>query len=136
VSRRRSCTAKIQLSFGRRPIGIGKTEISAYNSKPKYFAQNSNATSMSDDKHVSSSYRLAQCVSLALRPPRTIPLLPANSAGLDTGVKVTSDDKSNVFIEIESNDISSLRAIINSYLGLADASYKCITQGDENQTSY
>jgi tRNA threonylcarbamoyladenosine modification (KEOPS) complex Pcc1 subunit len=34
---------------------------------------------------------------------------------------------SKVIYKIETDDIASLRASINSYLRLADASYKCLT---------
>jgi tRNA threonylcarbamoyladenosine modification (KEOPS) complex Pcc1 subunit len=129
VSRHKSCTAKIQLSFGRKQTELGK-EVSALNSKSKCFTHNSRARSINDYKNGSAPDRVAECVSVALRPPRTISLTSVDSADLGIEVRVTSDDKSNVFIDIESNDISSLRAIINSYLRLADASYRCITQGD------
>jgi tRNA threonylcarbamoyladenosine modification (KEOPS) complex Pcc1 subunit len=34
---------------------------------------------------------------------------------------------SDIVFTIETNDIASLRASVNSYIRLADASYKCIT---------
>ena len=130
MSRHKSCTAKIQLSFGRKQTELGRKEVSALNSKSKCFTHNSSARSINDYENGSAPDRVAECVGVALRPSRTISLTSANSADLGIEVRVTSDDKSNVFIDIESNDISSLRAIINSYLTLADASYRCITQGD------
>lgn len=42
------------------------------------------------------------------------------------GTAEISLKNSDVIFTIETNDISSLRASINSYLRLADASYKCI----------
>jgi tRNA threonylcarbamoyladenosine modification (KEOPS) complex Pcc1 subunit len=36
-------------------------------------------------------------------------------------------ENSDIFFRIETDDIASLRASINSYLRLADASYRCIT---------
>ncbi|MGC2386922.1 MAG: KEOPS complex subunit Pcc1, partial [Nitrososphaeraceae archaeon] len=53
-----------------------------------------------------------------------------NPSNIDVNTRVSYDDHSNVYIEIESYNISSLRASINSYLRLADASYKCIVEGD------
>jgi tRNA threonylcarbamoyladenosine modification (KEOPS) complex Pcc1 subunit len=36
-------------------------------------------------------------------------------------------ERSTVIFKIDTSDIASLRASINSYLRLADASYKCLT---------
>jgi tRNA threonylcarbamoyladenosine modification (KEOPS) complex Pcc1 subunit len=49
---------------------------------------------------------------------------------LDANTKVSYDDMSNVYIEIETDDIQSLRACLNSYLRLADVSYRCIADGN------
>jgi tRNA threonylcarbamoyladenosine modification (KEOPS) complex Pcc1 subunit len=74
-----------------------------------------------------------------LKPPMTFSssctpssslTLRVNPSNLDNNTKVSYDDNSNVFIEIESDDIPSLRASINSYLGLAHASYRCIAEGN------
>ena len=54
-------------------------------------------------------------------------LNPDTKFSSDSGLRARiSVDISNVFIEIETNDIPSLRAAINSYLRLANASYRCI----------
>ena len=107
MSRPKSCTAKIQLSFGEKGTKLKKKSI-------------------------------VQSISIALKPPMTFcsssgaplssPTLIANPSNLDINTKVSCDHNSNVFIEIESDDIPSLRAGINSYLLLADASYRCIAE--------
>jgi hypothetical protein len=109
MSRPKRCTAKIQLSFGEKGTKLKRKGI-------------------------------VQSISIALKPPMTFssysgtplssPTLRANPSNLDINTKVSCDDKSNVFIEIASDDIPSLRATINSYLRLADASYRCIAEGN------
>jgi tRNA threonylcarbamoyladenosine modification (KEOPS) complex Pcc1 subunit len=56
-------------------------------------------------------------------------------SALNPDIKISSDSGaktkisvhvSNLVIEIETDDIPSLRAIVNSYLRLVNASYKCI----------
>ena len=112
MSKPKNCTAKIRLSFQKKGIGLKKTDIG----------------SGDNVKNRSSSYRISQSVSVALKPLRTLSSSLADPSGFDANVRVSSDEKSNVFIEIESDDIPSLRASINSYLQLADASCKCITE--------
>jgi tRNA threonylcarbamoyladenosine modification (KEOPS) complex Pcc1 subunit len=112
VSKPKSCTAKIQLSFEKKGTGLKKTDIG----------------SVDKVKNRSSPYSIAQSVSVALKPPRTLSSSSEDPSDFDANVRVSSDEKSNVFIEIESDDIPSLRASINSYLQLADASCKCITE--------
>jgi hypothetical protein len=133
VSKPKSCTVRIRLSFEIKGVGIGRTNDSALpKSKSKHFEPGSGSISINDDKNGSVSYRIAQCVCLALKPSRTLSLQPAIPSNLDPNIIVRSDGKTNVFIEIESDDIPSLRASINSYLRLADASYKCIIEGSAN----
>ena len=43
------------------------------------------------------------------------------------GTASISLKKSAIIFTIKTNDIASLRASVNSYLRLADASYKCVT---------
>jgi hypothetical protein len=130
VSKPKSCTARIRLSFEKKGVGLGRINDSALpKSKSKNFESGSESISIIDDKNGSISYRIAQCVCLALKPPRTLPLQPTIPSNLDPNVRVHSDGKSNVFIEIKSDDIPFLRASINSYLRLANASYKCIIEG-------
>ena len=130
MSKPKSCTARIRLSFEKKGVGLGRTNDSALpKSKSKHFESGSESISFNDDKNGSISDRIAKCVCVALEPPRTLSLHPTIPSNLDPNVRVRSDGKSNVFIEIESDDIPSLRASINSYLRLADASYKCIVEG-------
>ncbi|MGI8832144.1 MAG: KEOPS complex subunit Pcc1 [Nitrososphaeraceae archaeon] len=89
-----------------------------------------------DNSFYSSPNRIAHSVALALKPLKTSspPSLYSTSAdpsNFEANTQITYDGKSNVFIEIESDDISSLRASINSYLRLADASYKCIQSSQD-----
>jgi tRNA threonylcarbamoyladenosine modification (KEOPS) complex Pcc1 subunit len=111
VSKPKNCIAKIRLSFEKKGTGPKKTDIG----------------SADNVKNRSSSYSIAQSVSVALKPMR-LSSSSADPLDFDANVRVSSDEKSNVFIEIESDDIPSLRASINSYLRLADASCKCITE--------
>ncbi|HEU4823056.1 MAG TPA: KEOPS complex subunit Pcc1 [Nitrososphaeraceae archaeon] len=109
MSKPKSCTAKIQISFWKKETKLKRKGI-------------------------------VQSISIALQPPMTFspsasahlssPTSRANPSNLDINTKVSCDDNSNVFIEIESDDIPSLRAGINSYLRLADASYRCIAEGN------
>ena len=112
MSKPKNCTAKIRLSFKKKGTGLKKTDIG----------------SADKVKNRSSPYSVAQSVSVALKPLRTFSSSSADPSDFDANVRVSSDEKSNVFIEIESDDIPSLRASINSYLQLADASCKCITE--------
>jgi tRNA threonylcarbamoyladenosine modification (KEOPS) complex Pcc1 subunit len=133
VSKPKSCTVRIRLSFEIKGVGIGRTNDSALpKSKSKHYELGSESIFINEDKGGSISDRIAQCVCLALKPPRTLSLQLTIPSNLDPNVRVRSDGKSNVFIEIKSDDIPSLRASINSYLRLADASYKCIIEGSAN----
>lgn len=133
MSKPKSCTVRIRLSFEIKGVGIGRTNDSALpKSKSKHYESGSESISINEDKGGSISDRIAQCVCLALKPPRTLSLQLTIPSNLDPNVRVRSDGKSNVFIEIKSDDIPSLRASINSYLRLADASYKCIIEGSAN----
>ena len=130
MSKPKSCTARIRLSFEIKGVGLGRTNDSALpKSKSKHYESGSEFISINEDKNSSISDRIAQCVCLALKPPMTVSLQPTIPSNLDPNVRVRSDGKSNVFIEIKSDDIPSLRASINSYLRLANASYKCIIEG-------
>ena len=71
------------------------------------------------NKPVSIRSSIAKCICSALKPDTKL------SSCSKEKVKISSD-VSNVFIEIESNSIPSLRATINSYLRLINTSYKCI----------
>ncbi len=64
--------------------------------------------------------RAADSIRSALAPD--LPRLPK-----DEGRATISLQNSDVIFKIETDDIASLRASINSYLRLADASYRCIT---------
>ena len=66
------------------------------------------------------SRRVAASIRNALAPD--LKRLPKTEGRAEISLK-----NSDVIFTIETGDISSLRASINSYLRLADASYKCIT---------
>ena len=71
------------------------------------------------NKPVSIRSSIAKSICYALKPDTKL------SSCSKEKVKISSD-VSNVFIEIESDNIPSLRATINSYLRLINTSYKCI----------
>jgi tRNA threonylcarbamoyladenosine modification (KEOPS) complex Pcc1 subunit len=66
------------------------------------------------------SSRIAASIRHALAPD--LRLMPATDCIPEISIK-----SSKVIYKIETSDIASLRASINSYLRLADASYKCLT---------
>jgi tRNA threonylcarbamoyladenosine modification (KEOPS) complex Pcc1 subunit len=149
VLKARNCVASIQLSFGKK----GRKLIRKRNSG----SPNSNFVS---SKLCFHGHKLEQDISdahfvrsmyMAIKPPITYSpqssfppsprasftspslhteTIPSNPSNIDVNTRVSYDDCSNVYIEIESYNISSLRASINSYLRLADASYRCIVDGD------
>lgn len=141
MSRRKSCTARIQLFFGKQGTKL-KRKGGSESPKPKsgqYKSFENNTLWNSEPKYS----RIAQSVGVALKPPWTLsfsyspPSLSLSRSSferathnLDANIKVSYDDNSNVYIEIESDDIPTLRASINSYLRLADASYRCIAEGN------
>jgi tRNA threonylcarbamoyladenosine modification (KEOPS) complex Pcc1 subunit len=66
------------------------------------------------------SGRMAASICHALAPD--LRLMPASDCIPEISIK-----SSKVIYKIETSDIASLRASVNSYLRLADASYKCLT---------
>jgi tRNA threonylcarbamoyladenosine modification (KEOPS) complex Pcc1 subunit len=66
------------------------------------------------------SKRVAAGIYQALAPD--LRLMSSTSSGVEIFLK-----NSQLIFEIETSDIASMRASINSYLRLADASYKCLT---------
>lgn len=66
------------------------------------------------------SKRAAAAICDALAPD--LKRLPKNEGRAEISLK-----NSAVIFTIETGDIASLRASVNSYLRLADASYRCIT---------
>jgi tRNA threonylcarbamoyladenosine modification (KEOPS) complex Pcc1 subunit len=66
------------------------------------------------------SKRIAAAVRDALAPD--LRLMPTLNRRAEISLK-----NADVIFKIETSDIASLRASINSYLRLADASYKCLT---------
>jgi tRNA threonylcarbamoyladenosine modification (KEOPS) complex Pcc1 subunit len=66
------------------------------------------------------SNRIAASICQALAPD--LRLMPTTDCIPEISLK-----SSKVIFKIETSDIASLRASINSYLRLADASYKCLT---------
>ena len=142
--RPRNCAASIQLSFGKKETRLKRMRGSRspnskiIHSKP-YFEGNTLGQSKSSLVH------FAKSMCMAIKPPITYSPYPSHSSSsspipssppsgatpnIDVNTRVSYDDHSNVHIEIESYNISSLRASINSYLRLADASYKCIVEGE------
>jgi tRNA threonylcarbamoyladenosine modification (KEOPS) complex Pcc1 subunit len=71
-------------------------------------------------KVTTTSKRVAGGICHALAPD--LRLLPSTGCRAEISLK-----NSEVVFKIETKDIASLRASINSYLRLADASYKCLT---------
>src|ERR671925_171873 len=61
-----------------------------------------------------------KCNCKALTPDIRLP--PSSDARAEIFLK-----NSEVIFKIETNDIASMRATMNSYLRLADASYKCLS---------
>ncbi len=66
------------------------------------------------------SNRIAASIYHALAPD--LVTMPSSDSRTNLSLKET-----HVIIDIESSDIASLRASLNSFLRLADASYKCLT---------
>jgi tRNA threonylcarbamoyladenosine modification (KEOPS) complex Pcc1 subunit len=66
------------------------------------------------------SKRIAASIYHALTPD--VPMMPASDNRTSFSLKET-----HIVFKIETSDIASLRANVNSYLRLADASYKCLT---------
>lgn len=66
------------------------------------------------------SSRIAASICHALAPD--LRLMPTSDCVPEISIK-----RSKVIYKIETSDIASLRASVNSYLRLADASYKCLT---------
>jgi len=66
------------------------------------------------------SRRAAASIRHALAPD--LKRLPKTEGRAEISLK-----NSDVIFTVETGDIASLRASINSYIRLADASYKCIT---------
>ena len=66
------------------------------------------------------SKRIAAAVRDALAPD--LRLMPTRNRRAEISLK-----NADVVFKIETSDIASLRASINSYLRLADSSYKCLT---------
>ena len=73
------------------------------------------------NKSIATQNYIAKCICSALKPDTK------RLSDSSEKIKISSD-ASNVFIEIEADNIPSLRANINSYLRLIDTSYKCITK--------
>ena len=143
--RPRNCAASIQLSFGKKETRLKRMRGSkSPNSKIIHSKSYFDGNTLGQSK--SSLVHFAKSMCMAIKPPITYSPYPSHSSSsspipssdssgvnpsnIDVNTRVSYDDHSNVYIEIESYNISSLRASINSYLRLADASYKCIVEGD------
>jgi tRNA threonylcarbamoyladenosine modification (KEOPS) complex Pcc1 subunit len=98
----KSCRADVR-------IRIGKTEEPGANK----------GLSASEYKHTSA---VLASIYAALKPDVGA---KGKLAEPGTKAKISLEQKTMIF-NIRSNDIATLRASLNSYLRLADASYKCI----------
>ncbi|HEX2170298.1 MAG TPA: KEOPS complex subunit Pcc1 [Nitrososphaera sp.] len=70
-----------------------------------------------------TSERIAAGIYHALAPD--LCMMPASSSTTSTTTTLSLKETHVVF-QIETRDIASLRANVNSYLRLADTSYKCL----------
>jgi tRNA threonylcarbamoyladenosine modification (KEOPS) complex Pcc1 subunit len=68
---------------------------------------------------ISKSTLIAKSIHSALDPE----IRHSYDSGVVTRISISVPD---LLIEVESDDVPKLRAIINSYLRLANAAYKCI----------
>lgn len=143
--RPRNCAASIQLSFGKKETRL-KRKRGSRSPNSKFILSKSNFDGNTLGQSKSSLVHFAKSMCMAIKPPITYSPYPSHSSSsspvpsshssgvnpsnIDVNTRVSYDDHSNVYIEIESYNISSLRASINSYLRLADASYKCIVEGE------
>ena len=93
-------------------LQLGRTMSTSKNCKAKIQISFKTSTSKSN--------LIVKSIYSALNPD----IKSSPDPGVKTGACVYN---SNLHIEIETNDVPSLRAIINSYLRLANASYKSIT---------
>ena len=146
----RNCVASIQLSFGKKGRKL-KRKRNSGSLNSDFISSKLCSDGHKLEQSVSSDAHFVRSIYMAIKPPLTYSppyssrpssrpsftsLVPhstppgANPSNKDVGTRVSYDDHSNVYIEIESDNISSLRASINSYLRLADASYRCIVDGD------
>jgi tRNA threonylcarbamoyladenosine modification (KEOPS) complex Pcc1 subunit len=146
----RNCVASIQLSFAKRERKLKRRRNSRF-SNSDFISSKGCSDGHKLKQSMSSDLHFVRSICMAIKPPLTHslsnsfrpssrPSLPsliphstpsgANPSNVDVGTRVSYDDRSNVYLEIESYNISSLRASINSYLRLADASYRCIAEGD------
>ena len=99
-------------------------------------AQNAN-TKLLLGHTMSTSKNYKARIQISFEAPAHKSTLIAKSiySALNPDTKVSSDSEAitrisvhvnNLFIEIEADNIASLRAMINSYLRLINVSYKCI----------
>ena len=83
---------------------------------------------------ISKNYRARIQISFKARAHKSTLIAKSMYSALNPDTKVSSDSEAirisvhvnNLFIEIEADNIASLRAMINSYLLLINVSYKCI----------
>jgi len=84
---------------------------------------------------ISKSYKARIQISFKARAHKSTLIAKSIYSALNPDTKISSDSEAitrisvhanNLFIEIEADNIASLRAIINSYLRLINVSYKCI----------
>jgi tRNA threonylcarbamoyladenosine modification (KEOPS) complex Pcc1 subunit len=152
VLKPRNCVASIQLSFGKKGLKLIRKRKRNLGSPNSNFVSSKLCShghkleeGMSTDAHFVRSMYMAIKPPITYSPQSSFPpssrvsftspspneeTISSNPSNIDVNTRVSYDDCSNVYIEIESYNISSLRASINSYLRLADASYRCIVDGD------
>jgi tRNA threonylcarbamoyladenosine modification (KEOPS) complex Pcc1 subunit len=152
VLKPRNCAASIQLSFGKKGRKLIRKRKRNSGSPNSNFVSSKLCSHGHKLEHsMPSDAHFVRSIYMAIKPPityspqssslpssrtsfnslihRSIPL-GTNSSNIDVDTRVSYDDRSNVYIEIESYNISSLRASINSYLRLTYAAYRCIVDGD------
>jgi tRNA threonylcarbamoyladenosine modification (KEOPS) complex Pcc1 subunit len=152
VLKPRNCVASIQLSFGKKGRKlISKRKRDSGSPSSNFVTSKLCSHGHKLEQRMSSDAHFVRSIYMAIKPPITYSpqsssppssrlsfssLIPhsiqsgKNPSNMDVNTRVSYDDLSNVYIEIESYNISSLRASINSYLRLIDASYRCIVDGD------
>jgi tRNA threonylcarbamoyladenosine modification (KEOPS) complex Pcc1 subunit len=150
VLKPRNCVASIQLSFGKKGRKL-KRKRNSGSLNSDFISSKLCSDGHKLEQSMSSDAHFVRSIYMAIKPPLTYSptysfrpssrpsytsLVPhstplgANPSDIDVSTRVSYDDRSDIYIEIESYNISSLRASINSYLRLADVSYRCIVDGD------
>jgi transcription factor Pcc1 len=145
-----NCVASIKLSFGKKEHKL-KRRRNSRSPNSDFVSSKLRSDGHKFEQSMHLDVHFVKSICMAIKPPLTYSppytsspsshpsfpsLIPhsnqpgADPMNIDASTRVSYDDRSNVYIEIESHNISSLRASINSYLRLADASFRCIVEGN------